>query len=48
MVDLVWVRMSFPILLELEILSLAYNDVRFFFSIIYVMSDIVQPYGVKK
>ena len=38
--DLVWVRIFFPKSMELEIFSLKYNSVRFFFSIVYVMSDI--------
>ena len=38
--DLVWVRIFPPKSLELEIFSLKYNSVRFFFSIVYVMSDI--------
>ena len=38
--DLVWVRIFFLKSLELEIFSLTYNSVGFFFSIIYVTSDI--------
>ena len=38
--DLVWARIFFPKALELDIFSLTYNGVRFFFSIIYVIREI--------
>jgi len=38
--DLVWVRFFFPKPLELEFFSPTYNGVRFFFLVLYVMSDI--------
>ena len=41
--DLVWVTIFFPKPLKLQIFSLTYNDVRFFFSIIYVMREFSFP-----
>ena len=41
MSGLFWARIFFPKPLELEIFSLTYNGVRFFFSIIYVMREIL-------